>query len=87
MATVTFTFETGAIALNDLNNMMALEFGYQDTVPDPVTEGQTIPNPETKAQFNKRNIGRQIKEAYYRQKRIEAERAAGSAVPVPPDFE
>lgn len=80
MATLTLTYETGSVTLTDLNNMLALEWGYQETI-----NGQ--PNPESKANFNRRQVRRMIQEAYLRQRRIQAEVAATNGLPSVPDFE
>lgn len=54
MAQLQFTFDTGNVPLSRINDSLALEFGYQSIIRDPI-QGD-IPNPETKAQFNKRKI-------------------------------
>jgi hypothetical protein len=38
------------------------QYNYQDTIPDPANIGQTLPNPETKAQFTQRMIRTHIKD-------------------------
>lgn len=79
MAQVTFVFDTGSVTANDLNDTLALAYGYQDII-----NGQ--PNPETKAQFNKRMVGRKIWHDYKHQKAVLAEAQAREALPVVPEF-
>ena len=74
MATLTFSFDTGSVTLSDLNDALATEFGYQATI-----NGQ--PNPETKAQYNRRILGRWIRDAYRNGKRKELVAAAEASVP------
>jgi hypothetical protein len=78
MATLSFSFDTGTVPVARIIDAMALEYGYQATIPDPANPGQTIPNPQTKAQFGKAQIGRIIKEAVRNQER-QAARAAAEA--------
>ncbi len=59
---------------------MALEYGYSATIPDPANPGQTLPNPQTKAQFGKDQIGRIIQQAVKHQERKAAEQTAGDAI-------
>lgn len=63
MATLTFSFDTGAVPLSRIVDGMAVTYGYPETIPDPANPGQTIPNTETKAQFARRQIRRIIIEA------------------------
>jgi hypothetical protein len=84
MATLNLVYSTGAITLTDLNNTLALEFNYQENIPDPNNPGERIPNPETKTAFNHRMIGLKIKEAYWNQKKKAAREAAEAEVLEPP---
>lgn len=60
MATLTFTYDTGAVPTSRILDAWALRYNYQATVPDPGVPGQIIPNPETKAAFAKRILKEQI---------------------------
>lgn len=84
MATLTLEYSTGSITLADLNNKLALEFNYPATIPDPNNPGETIPNPETKAQWNHRHIGMKIKEMYKNQRDKALMAAAIEGLPEPP---
>ena len=79
MPELNLTFNTGNIPLADINDALALEYGYQEIIDG-------APNPETKAAFNKRHIGRIIREAYQRQKKVAAAKAATDAIPDVPEF-
>ena len=68
------TFDTGNVTLAGLNDALSIEWGYQATI-----DGQ--PNPETKAQFNRRQVGRIIKETYKNGKRKGIIAAAEATVP------
>jgi hypothetical protein len=59
MATLTLTYDTGAVSLSRIQDAIAAAYGYQTTIPDG--NGGTIPNPESKAQFARRMIGGHIK--------------------------
>ncbi len=80
MAILTFSFDTGAVPVSRIVDAMALEYGYQATVPDPANPGQTLPNPQTKVQFAKAQIGRIIKETVSHQERRAAQQTAASGV-------
>ena len=69
MATLNLSYNTGSVTLSDLNDTLAFEWGYRANIPDPQNPEQTIPNPESKADFNKRLIGMHIKNAYRQGKR------------------
>lgn len=53
MATITFTIPDAQIAR--VVDAFAVAYGYQDTITNPV-DGTTSPNPETSAQFMRRQI-------------------------------
>jgi hypothetical protein len=40
----------------EMVDALCQRYGYQATLPDPNVSGGTIPNPETRAQFAKRQI-------------------------------
>lgn len=63
MATLSFSFDTGTVSLTRIVDAMAITYGYQANIPDPANPGQTIPNPQTKAQFARAQIRRIIIEA------------------------
>lgn len=44
-----------------IENSIAEHFSYSDQISDPNNPGQTIPNPETKAQFAERMFKEQFK--------------------------
>lgn len=75
MATLNLSFDTGSVTLNELNDGLAIEWGYSATLPDGT------PNPQTKAQFNKAQIRRIIKEAYRNGKRAIILAQAEATVP------
>lgn len=85
MATLTFTFETGVVTLNEITNAFATAYNRPDTVPDPNTPGATIPNPETKAQFARRMVRQFIIETVKSQ-RIKTARATADAGVTDPTF-
>ena len=74
MATLNLSFDIGSTTLNELNDGLAIEWGYQVTIDG-------IPNPETKSNFNRRQIARVIKEAYKNGKRKGILAAAELTVP------
>lgn len=80
MATLNLSFETGSVPLSKINNAIALEFNYQENIPDIANPGQTIPNPETKSQFSKRMIGNIIKSIVKNQDLIPARITAEAGV-------
>lgn len=59
MATISFTIPDAILAR--VNDGIAKFHNYQDQIPDPGDPASTIPNPETKAQFNKRMIKETVK--------------------------
>lgn len=71
MAQVSFTIPDGILAR--VNNGIAAYHGYKDQIPDPSNPSATIPNPQTKAQFNKEKIKETIKSWV-----VAAESSAGS---------
>lgn len=77
MATLTLTYDTGSVTLTDLNDTLALELGYE-----PIING--APNPETKAQFNRRIIGQRLREMYRSAKRRQAYAEVESTIPDTP---
>jgi hypothetical protein len=62
------------VTLADLNDALGVEWGYQETI-----NGQ--PNPETKQQFNRRQVARIIREAYRNGKRKILYQQAEASVP------
>lgn len=50
------SFNTGSVPLSRIVDAMALIYGYPENIEDPENPGQTIPNPQTKAQFAKEQI-------------------------------
>lgn len=60
MATLSFSFETGAIPTSRIVNALAANYSYQATIPDPQSPGDTIANPESKADFAKRMVKRYL---------------------------
>lgn len=56
MATKTYSFNTGSATMAQFDAAIAAFYGYESTIPDPAHEGQTIPNPETVAQFSRRKL-------------------------------
>lgn len=92
MATLTFTFDTGAVTTAEILNAFATRYGYQTTVPDPNAPepppGQMrplIPNPETKAVFARRMV-REYIIGIVRDERHRAAKATAVAAVVPPIF-
>jgi hypothetical protein len=86
MASVTFTFSIAGVTVVDLNNTLAEEWAYPAMVLDPASlpELVMIPNPETKAEFNRRQIGDMIRQAYRKGKRHSLVIAAEASVPDAP---
>lgn len=80
MAVLTFSFDTGIIPLSRIVDAMAITYGYSATIPDPANLGQTIPNPETKAQFGRKQIRRIIMESVRNAEVIQARTTAESGV-------
>ncbi len=80
MATLSFSFETGSVTVARIVDAMALHYGYQANIPDPANAGQTIANPETKAQFAKSQIRHIIMEAVKNAEMTEARQAAEATV-------
>lgn len=60
MATLSFSFDTGSVPLTRIIDAVAVVYGYPANIDDPQTPGQTIPNPQTKAQFARAVIRRII---------------------------
>lgn len=52
---------------------------YQSTIPDPDNPGETIPNPETKAEFIRKLLLAKIKRDVLEYEGVEAQRAAMTA--------
>lgn len=73
----------------DIPNDIAIElvdalchrYGYSATLPDPVNPGETIPNPETRNQFAKRQAAEWFKGELRAYRRMLAEQAANAVVP------
>jgi hypothetical protein len=80
MATLSFSFDTGSVTVARIVDAMAITYGYQATIPDPQNAGQSIANPETKAQFAKAQIKRIITEAVKNAEMHEARKAAEATV-------
>ncbi len=55
MATLTFTFDTGAVPLNRILDAFATAYSYQSIIDG-------VPNPETKAQFARRMVMEYIRD-------------------------
>lgn len=68
MATLSLSYDTGTVTLADLNDALAIEWGYQAGT-------------ETKAEYNRRMLGRIIREAYRNGKRKGILAAAEATVP------
>lgn len=45
-----------------IRNAYCKKYNYQDMIPNPEDPDELIPNPETKVNFTKRHIKRQIKD-------------------------
>ncbi len=60
MATLTFSYDTGSVSTSRITDAICSKFNYQPTIPDPNNVGQTISNPETKANYAKRMIKERI---------------------------
>ncbi len=60
MATLTITIPNAQ--LTRVANAVATQHGYQAEVPDPDNPGQTIPNPQTKADFAREVLMRFLRE-------------------------
>jgi hypothetical protein len=75
MALLTFSFDTGATPISRIVDAFALQHHYEAFLEDGVT-----PNPETKAQFAKRVIGRFIKDTVRAAETKAAEDAARDGI-------
>lgn len=53
-----------AIPISHVVDVLSAYWGYMPTIPDPANPGQSIPNPQTKAQFLKRRIAQFVKDSY-----------------------
>jgi hypothetical protein len=77
MATLSFSYNTGSVPLSRIVDAMAVVYGYPVNVDDPENPGQTIPNPQTKAEFGRAVIRRiiidAVREAELRPARVTAE--------------
>lgn len=80
MATLTFSFDTGAIPISRIIEGFSKANGYQETIPHPTEAGQTIPNPETKAQFCKRLIKKILIDAVLNSESREAMETAKATI-------
>lgn len=80
MATLTFSFDTGNVPISRIVDAMAIKYGYQATIPDPENAGGMIPNPETKAQFGRRQIRNIIVSAVKEAEVLAAREVAESSV-------
>ena len=79
MALLLFQYDTGAVPISRIVDAFALQHGYEPFLEDGVT-----PNPETKAQFTKRIVGRFIKDVVRAAETKAAEDAArGGIVDIP----
>lgn len=56
MAAVTVTFTVDQSLLDLYTPAACALYGYQATIPDPAHPGQTLPNPQTPAQFAAQRI-------------------------------
>lgn len=79
MATLTFSFDTGSVPLSRIVDGIAKVYGYQTTIPDPNNPGQTIPNPETKAEFGRKQVRKFIVDAVKKAEVMQAIEAAQQA--------
>lgn len=75
MALLTFSYDTGAIPLLRIVDAFASQHGYSPFLDDGVTS-----NPETKAQFTRRVIGRFIKDVVRAAETKAAEDAARDGI-------
>jgi hypothetical protein len=53
MATLNFSYNTGTVPLSRIVDAMAVVYGYPANIEDPENPGQTIPNPQSKADFGR----------------------------------
>lgn len=76
MPTLTFSFNTGEVPIAEIVDAVADRTGYQSTIADG------SPNPETKQQYARRMVARQIIDWYQSYKydqQMEAVKASGGA--------
>lgn len=73
MAILNFSFDTGSVPLSRINNAIASQYGYQDTI-------NAQPNPETQIQFSRRMIGDLIKNIVKNQEVFTTTKAAVNTV-------
>lgn len=80
MATLTLVYDTGSVPLSRIIDAMCVNFSYQVTIPDPNNEGQTMANPESKANFAKRMVRDFIVDIVKSQEVALARKTAGDAI-------
>jgi hypothetical protein len=80
MATLTLTYDTGNVSLTRIQDGLSGAYGWTATIPDPANPAQTIPNPETKAQFARRVVGNFIRTTVRNQEAAVAKAAAEAAI-------
>ena len=51
MATLSFSFDTGSVSLSRIVDAVATVHGYNAEIGDPENPSESIPNPQTKAEF------------------------------------
>lgn len=85
MATLTFTYDTGNVTLAEITNAICAEYEYEAEIPapPPAPKGTMIPNPETKAQFARRQVRQFIVGIVKAQRVKAAETTARSGVANP----
>ena len=76
---VTINIDTTIIA--EAVDALCATGGYQATIPDPVTPGQMIVNPQTKAQFAKQVIRDFVRNAVVEQRNRNAQIAVTAVNP------
>ena len=76
---VTLSYTLSDAQAAEVVDALCQRYGYQDTLPDPNNAGQTIPNPETRAQFAKRQVAEFIKHEGLAYRRWLAENSASTA--------
>jgi len=64
------------VTATDMTNTLAVVYNYQPTIRDPQNPLQQIPNPMSKAEFVRLQVGRLQMEAYRRQKQADVIAAA-----------
>ena len=91
MATLQFQFDTGAMPIAEILDAFAAAYGYQATVRNPAFPAippapavpETIPNPETKAQFARRQVRKYVLDVVRARRHAVAQSTAVAAVSEP----